>query len=182
MLSLVNFLSEDFMRKQLVRLINDPVLRTKTRPLVEADVSALSELLTMMFEVMKDERGIGLAANQVGLDVSLFVLGINGLHETFINPEILSASDLVDFDEGCLSIPGVVAKTKRYNKVTLRWNDASDPLSKPHEETFEGIKAIAIQHEMDHLNGKLFVDQFGPVKRSMLLDKHKKYMKTVSRS
>lgn len=165
------------MQKQKVRLVGDPALSQKARPISGLDLPSLVHIIPMMYEVMCDEKGIGLAANQVGLDLAVFVLGIGGFQEAFINPEIISTSDLVDFEEGCLSIPGVVAKTKRFNKLTLRWASSLDDISALREETFEGIKAIAIQHEMDHLNGKLFISQFGPVKRAMVLDKHRKYIK-----
>lgn len=165
-----------------VKLINDQFLREKCIPVPPEELGKMPVLIHTMVEVMKREKGIGLAANQIGSNYAIFVLNVDGNQEEFINPEVVSVENLVDFDEACLSIPGTSAKTKRYNTLTLRYSRTMDLLHNVrHEETFHGLKAIAIQHEMDHLNGKLYVDQFGPVKRGMVLDKHKKYLRDKSR-
>jgi len=165
-----------------VRLLNDPVLRQKCIPVPPEELSKMPTLVHTMVEVMKREKGIGLAANQIGVNYAVFVLGVDGNNEEFINPEVVSVENPIDFTEACLSIPGTSAKTKRYNTLTLQYTRTMDLANNiRHEETFHGLKAIAIQHEMDHLNGKLYIDQFGPVKRGMVLDKHKKYLRDLSR-
>lgn len=165
-----------------VRLINDPVLRQSCTRVEGDKLGEIPELVRIMTEVMKRENGIGLAANQIGSTHAVFIISIDGNTEEFINPEVVSVENPIEFQEACLSIPGTSAKTKRYNTLTLRFNRVSDMAHNVrHEVRFDGMKAIAIQHEMDHLNGKLYVDQFGPVKRGMVLDKHKKYLRDLSR-
>lgn len=142
----------------------------------------LNALLLDMHQTMVAENGMGLAANQVGWLLRIFILKDNSLngHCEYINPEVMSQEELVDFEgEGCLSIPGVTANTKRFNKLKLVWQDR---LGTTHTGDFEGMKAFAVQHEMDHLNGKLYVDQFGPIKKSLVLGKHKKYLRELGRS
>jgi peptide deformylase len=99
--------------------------------------------------------------------------------EEYINPEVLEASDLVDFEnEVCLSIPGAFATTKRFKRLKLRWEDQNG-IKKEGE--FLDLQAFAVQHEMDHLDGKLYVDQFGPLKRQMVVAKHKKFLRLFRR-
>lgn len=143
----------------------------------------LDQLLTDMYQTMIAESGMGLAANQIGWVMRIFILKnpsiIKGYLE-YINPEIVSQEELVTFEgEGCLSIPGVKADTQRYRKLTLTWQDKEGTT---HEGVFENMDAFAVQHEMDHLNGKLYIDQLGPVKRSMVLKKHKKYVRAVRKA
>ena len=162
-----------------VRLLDDPVLRKPCDPVdlwtgeVLLDIDAL---LKEMHETMLEERGIGLAANQVGHSLRIFILKDgDSSYKTFINPEIYDQVNLVDFEgEGCLSIPGASATTKRYQQVTLRWVDREGTT---HEGVFTDMEAFAVQHEIDHLDGKLYVDQFKPLKREMVVKKHKKFMK-----
>jgi peptide deformylase len=137
----------------------------------------LDQLLRDMHQTMIAENGIGLAANQIGWKLRLFILRnkTSTGYDEYINPEVISQDELVDFEnEGCLSIPGVVANTKRFRKVKLQWQDRQGTLL---EGNFEDMDAFAVQHEMDHLNGKLYIDQLGPVKRSMVLRKHKKFVR-----
>jgi peptide deformylase len=163
-----------------VRLLNDPILRRPCVTVTGATLPLVASLLDDMNETMKAEGGIGLAANQIGYSVRAFILKEGESFREFINPEIIEQSDLVTFEaEGCLSIPGVVAKTQRYKRLKLTW---LDKLGTKNEEEFIDMKAFAVQHEMDHLNGKLYLDQFGPVKRSMIIGKHKKYLRALGRS
>jgi peptide deformylase len=155
-----------------VRLIKDPVLRKVCAPI---DPSSVDGLLVRMYDVMIAEGGIGLAANQVGDPVRVFILKTIDSYKEYINPEILSQEDLVPFEgEGCLSIPGTSGTTKRFKQLKLAWYDKSGIKT---ESSFSDMEAFAIQHEMDHLNGKLYIDQFGPLKREMTLSKHRKYLK-----
>jgi len=161
-----------------VRLVYDPVLR---KPCEDAHPTIVSyaSLLASMFETMKAENGRGLAANQIGHSVRIFILKDEESYKAYINPEILVQEDLVDFQgEACLSIPGISAVTKRYRKVILKWISTDGDIKiKP----FHDIDAFAVQHEMDHLAGKLYIDQFGPVRQGLLLGKHKKYLKEIGR-
>lgn len=163
-----------------VRLVNDPVLRTKCDPVTKMFIQrALPDILDEMNATMVAENGMGLAANQIGHLVAVFILKDGDSYKEYINPEILSKEELVDFEnEGCLSIPGITAKTKRYKKLKLKYLTVDGA---ELEKDFEGIGAFAVQHEMDHLNGKLYIDQFGPVKKDLLLGKHKKFLKEIRR-
>jgi peptide deformylase len=167
-----------------VRLFSDPALRQKAKPYVFPDVHNIIEreeletFIDVMFQVMKNENGMGLAANQIGDPRAIFVLGGSIPEGVFINPEILEQSDEIDFEEGCLSIPGASGMTKRFNKVKLKYftKEGTEVV-----EDFEGKTAIAIQHEMDHLEGKLYIDAFGHMKKTLILDKHRKFLKMFSR-
>lgn len=160
-----------------VRLIGDPVLRKVCDTL--HTLEGIDALLEEMHRAMVSEQGIGLAANQVGHSVRVFILKDGDSFKEFINPEVITQSELVDFEnEGCLSIPGAFANTKRFKHVRLKWIDRQ---GRTQEEDFLDTQAFAIQHEMDHLNGKLYVDQFGPLKREMVVKKHKKFLKLRSK-
>lgn len=155
-----------------VKKIGDPVLRKKTD--VVTDFTGLEDLIKEMTEIMREEKGIGLAANQAGISKSVCIIdtthGTNPI-EVFINPEIMSGSDVIDFDEGCLSIPGVSAMTKRFSKVKVQYQNL---LGERREEDMEGLRAVAIQHEVDHLNGKLYIDDLSRLKREIVIRKYKK--------
>jgi peptide deformylase len=159
-----------------VRLVSDSVLRTPCDPVnFLEDHTFIVGLLEAMNETMVASNGVGLAANQIGVSVKVFILKNETSFNEFINPEILSQSDLVPFEgEACLSIPGALATTKRYSTLKLKWFDR---FGIEKQETFTGFRAFAVQHEMDHLNGKLYIDQLGPVKRSLVLSKHQKFLK-----
>jgi peptide deformylase len=140
-----------------------------------------------MTETMYKEEGIGLAANQVGDVRAICVMdssdpdenGVRNRPRVFINPRIVaSTSEFVIVEESCLSIPGVFAPTERFKGVTVRYNDIA---GHELEEVLEGIEAIAMQHEVDHLNGKLYVDMLGPVKRNLVITKCQKYLKARAR-
>lgn len=161
-----------------VLLAGDTALRQVCLPANLEDFPDPHEgLLNAMYETMLAENGIGLAANQIGYHFRIFILkeeSPRGYTE-YINPEILSQTNLVDFEgEGCLSIPGVSATTKRYKSIQLAWFTRDGIRI---EGGFTDMRAFAIQHEMDHLNGKLYVDQFGPLKRDLVMTKHRKFLK-----
>lgn len=155
-----------------VKKIGEAVLRKPTEKVT--DFSGLGDLIKEMTEIMREEKGIGLAANQAGVSKSVCIIDITqGTNpvEIFINPEIVSGSDLIDFEEGCLSIPGISAVTKRYSKVKVKYKDIA---GNDREEDMDGLRAVAIQHEVDHLNGKLYVDSLSRLKRDIALKKYKK--------
>jgi peptide deformylase len=162
-----------------VRLAADPVLRKPCSEVDVSDIASIQEVLDAMYTTMVAENGRGLAANQIGLSIRIFILKDGDGYRPYINPEIISQEELVEFEgEGCLSIPGISANTNRYRKVKLLYLDT---FATSQEVEFLDIDAFAVQHEMDHLNGKLYIDQFGPVKKNFLLAKHKKYLKEIRR-
>jgi peptide deformylase len=143
-------------------------------------------LLSEMYCEMVRYNGIGLAANQIGRQERIFVMRDSSRpcgYTCHINPEILELSDVCELqNEGCLSLPGVSSNTPRYNKVRFKWIDETWT---PQEATLEGYKAYIVQHELDHLNGRLYIDLFKSLKKQMLLDKHKKHLRRsakISRS
>lgn len=155
----------------------DPILRKKCKPV--EDYKKLSGLIDDMFDTMYEENGIGLAANQVGVDLNLFIIDISDIEEegesihVFINGEIIESSGESWFEEGCLSIPDVRLDVKRPETITFKYQDESG-----HEHTKEisGLLARAIQHEVDHLNGVFIVDRVTTTTK-MTVDKTLKAIK-----
>jgi len=137
----------------------DPILRKKCNSV--KDFSKLESLLNDMFDTMYEENGIGLAANQVGFDMNLFIIDISGIEEdektrVFINGEIINSEGESWFEEGCLSIPDIRLNVKRPDIIKFKYQDEK---GQEHEEDFDGLLARAIQHEVDHLNGVFIVDR-----------------------
>jgi peptide deformylase len=160
-----------------IYVYGQPVLRKKAIE-ISADYPDLNELLENMWETMKSD-GVGLAAPQVGKSIRLFVIDAtpfaedfpeaDGFRKIFINPVILERNgENEKFNEGCLSIPGIREDIIRKNKIRIKYYDEKFKL---HEEDFSGIKARIIQHEYDHLEGKLFIDHLSPIKRRLLKSK-----------
>ena len=148
----------------------DPRLRTVAKP-VEVVDTRLRQLIDDMFETMYEAPGIGLAATQVDVHVRLLVLDISEEKTqpmVLINPEILSSEGSQVYQEGCLSVPGIYADVKRANSISVR---ALDRDGRPFEITTDGLLAVCIQHEMDHLAGKVFVDYLSPLKRELVKKK-----------
>jgi peptide deformylase len=140
----------------------------------------LSSLLSNMNAIMLKHNGVGLAANQIGRSERIFIAKSDSGYSCFINPVILSYSGSVEsLDEGCLSVPGVSSQVERHKMVELQWQDEQ---WRQHAQQFEGLMAQIIQHEVDHLNGKLYIDHFKPLKRQTLLDKHKKHLRSINKS
>lgn len=157
----------------------DPFLKTVARPVTEFD-DQLKKLVQDMAETMYDEPGVGLAATQVGEDKQLFVMDVFYNKEdpesvkqpvAVINPEVVESDGESFAEEGCLSVPGFRAEVKRAASVRLRFQDLDQ---ETHELNAEGLLAICIQHEFDHLKGKLFIDRLPPLKRRMVQNKLKK--------
>ena len=148
----------------------DPRLRTVARPVKEVD-TRIRQLIDDMFETMYEAPGIGLAASQVDVHQRFMVMDISEEHDqprVFINPEI-TARDGVQVDqEGCLSVPGIFADVTRANQITVKFLDRN---AQPQTLDADGLLAVCIQHEMDHLAGKLFVDYLSPLKREMVRKK-----------
>ncbi|MFO7766162.1 MAG: peptide deformylase [Pelovirga sp.] len=155
----------------------DPLLKKKSVPVTAFD-EALKQLAQDMVETMYDAPGVGLAAPQVGELLRLIVLDCSGADEPAdlliaANPEIIAAAGESYEEEGCLSVPGFCTPVKRHQEVTLRYQDAT---GQTHERHAEGLLAVGIQHEIDHLDGILFVDRLSPLKRSIF---KKKYLKML---
>ncbi|MFA7441192.1 MAG: peptide deformylase [Sphingomonadaceae bacterium] len=162
--------------------VPDPRLRQISAP-VETITDTIRALVPDMFETMYDAPGIGLAAIQVGVPIRLLVMDLmdgppdakgEGTENprVFINPEIIQESDEHSiYNEGCLSVPDQVADVERPAVVRAKWLDLD---GNPHEEQLDGLLATCLQHEMDHLNGVLFIDHLSRLKRDMLLRKLEK--------
>jgi peptide deformylase len=151
----------------------DERLRTMARPVEQVD-DALRELIDDMFETMYDAPGIGLAATQVDHHIRLIVIDVSDNKDepmVFINPEILSRDGVEEMDEGCLSVPGIYERVERADRVKVR---ALDREGKPFELEADGLLAVCIQHEIDHLNGKLFVDYLSGLKQQRIRKKLEK--------
>jgi peptide deformylase len=162
----------------------DPILRQISKP-VETFDDELRTLAADMFETMYEAPGIGLAAVQVGVPIRLLVIDLQEPEEeggepvrdprVFINPEVLWHSDSeVPYTEGCLSVPEQYAEVMRPDRIRARWQDAD---GKAYEEDIDGLLAVCLQHEMDHLNGVLFIDHLSRLKRDMVLKKLAKWRK-----
>ena len=169
--------------------VPDPRLREISKPVetVDDDVRAL---VADMFETMYDAPGIGLAAIQVGVPKRILVIDLQEPEEeegepvkdprVFINPEIVESSDEeVPYTEGCLSVPDQFAEVDRPDRIRARWLDL---YGKQRDEEITGLLAVCLQHEMDHLNGILFIDHLSRLKRQMILkklDKQRKELKAA---
>jgi peptide deformylase len=180
--------------------VPDPLLKTISQPVTKFD-DDLRQLVDDMFETMYDAPGIGLAAIQVGVAQRVLVIDLqtpaphdhghdhehgehcNHDHEVakdprvFINPEILNPSDdLAIYNEGCLSVPDQYADVERPATIRARWQDLDGNV---HEEDMDDLMATCLQHEMDHLEGILFIDHLSRLKRQMVLKKLEKQRKAA---
>jgi peptide deformylase len=165
----------------------DPVLRQISKPVEQFDAE-LKTLVADMFETMYAAPGIGLAAVQVGVPIRLLVIDLQEPEDpedpespvvkhprVFINPEILWHSDNeVPYSEGCLSVPEQYAEVMRPDRIRACWRDEN---GNSYEEDIDGLLAVCLQHEMDHLNGVLFIDHLSRLKRDMVLKKLTKWRK-----
>ena len=154
----------------------DPRLRTRARPVSRFDAE-LGTLIDDMLETMYAAPGIGLAATQVDVHQRVIVIDVSDQHDqplVLINPEILAREGEESTEEGCLSVPGIFDEVKRAAKIRVR---AQDRTGAVFERDYDDILAVCIQHEMDHLEGKLFVDYLSDLKRERIrkkLDKERK--------
>ncbi len=163
-----------------LHLLGSPVLRQRAVPVATVD-DGVRRLLDDLFETMHAAKGVGLAANQIGVAQRVAVVDVGEDHPpplVLINPRILKASEEVETaEEGCLSIPEVFGEVERPLHVTL---EALDRDGRPYRVDVSGYKARAVQHEIDHLDGVLFLDHLSAVKRGLLLAKWKKSRKGQS--
>ncbi len=154
----------------------DERLRTVAKPVERVD-DALRALIDDMFDTMYDAPGIGLAATQVNVHQRLIVIDVseeNNQPLVLINPEILEKSGEEEMDEGCLSVPGIYEKVQRADRVKVR---ALDRNGESFELDTDGLLAVCIQHEIDHLDGKLFVDYLSSLKRQRIKKKLEKQLR-----
>lgn len=173
------------MAKLDIITLPDPKLRLVSEPVERVD-DELRRLLDDMLETMYEAPGIGLAAIQVGVPRRIVTIDVSGREEGeakkplfLINPEIVTASDeRSTYEEGCLSIPDYYAEVERPASVRLRYIDRD---GKPQEIDADGILATCIQHEVDHLDGRLFIDYLSRLKREMVVKKFIKAAKTGSK-
>lgn len=157
-------------------MYGDPVLRQRAKEIAAG--TDVKQLVADMFETMYGANGIGLAAPQIGKGIRLFVIdgssledeeGMEDFKKVFINPMLLEEEGTAwEFEEGCLSIPNIREKVSRKEKLKVRYYDEDWSL---HEEEYDGMKARIIQHEYDHIEGKLFVDYLTPLKKRLLKGK-----------
>ncbi|NLI80984.1 MAG: peptide deformylase [Deltaproteobacteria bacterium] len=156
----------------------DPVLRQKAAEVADLDKQS-RQLIEDMVETMYRAPGIGLAANQVGKPVRILVIDLQKPDEhrgliVLVNPKIVGAQGEITYEEGCLSVPEFFHNVKRFREVTVQGFDRHE---KAVEITANGLLAVVLQHEIDHLDGKLFIDRIGPVARDVFKRKWKKKLK-----
>ncbi len=169
--------------------IPDPRLRAVAMPVAQVD-DAVRTLIDDMFETMYDARGIGLAATQLGIEQRVLVIDLQERESedegsvpvrdphAFVNPELLWVSDDVSvYNEGCLSIPEQYAEVERPARCRVKWLDRDGT---GHEQEFDGLMATCMQHEIDHLNGVLFIDHLSRLKRDMVVKKLTKMRKNAA--
>ncbi len=155
------------MAKLTILEFPDPRLRIKAKPVAAVD-DALRQLIDDMFETMYDAPGIGLAATQVDVHRRLLVADVSQDKDqpwVLINPEIIAKDGVEVTEEGCLSVPGYFEEVERAEQVRVRYLDRN---GKQCEDDFDGLLAVCVQHEMDHLDGKLFVDYLSEAKRQRI--------------
>ncbi len=155
--------------------LGEAILEQKAAPVVDFD-AALAEFVEEMYEAMKHGKGIGLAAPQVGRSVRVFVTGLDDDKlRVFVNPEIvLTSQEECDIEEGCLSIPGLYTKVRRPSMIKMQ---AFTEKGRPFVLEAEGMLARVLQHEYDHLEGKLFVDRLPPGRKQRALIQYNRLVK-----
>ena len=160
----------------------DPRLRTKAQPLTDI-TNATAIIIDDMLVTMYEEKGVGLAATQVDIHQRIVVMDTSENNDqplVFINPEIIATSDEISInEEGCLSVPGTYAKVNRHNACTVK---ALNRYGKEFTLNVTELQSICIQHEIDHLNGILFVDYLSPLKRQRIQKKLEKEAKIDKRN
>ena len=171
------------MSKKKILTLPDPILRKTSEPVEKID-KKIKNLMDDMLETMYAAPGIGLAAVQIGILKRIIVIDLSKEGEKkkpifIVNPEIISkSSDLVSYEEGCLSIPNQFAEVERPNTCKIKFLDYE---GNKKELEAEGLLATCIQHEIDHLNGILFIDYLSKLKKEMIIKKVKKQKKEIDR-
>lgn len=156
----------------------DPRLHTVARPVAEVD-ERIRRLIQDMAETMYAAPGIGLAATQVDVHQQVVVIDISESRSqllVLVNPQIVDSSGTQDYEEGCLSVPGIYETVRRAERVRV---EALDALGQPFSLEAEGLLAVCIQHEIDHLKGKVFVERLSQLKQVRIKNKLKKRMREI---
>ncbi len=136
----------------------EPVLHRRAEKVADPTDPKMAVLINEMIDTMRAAEGVGLAAPQINLSISLCVIEVQGIVSVYFNPKIIrSSEEKVIFEEGCLSIPGEFFPIERAEKITIRYDDAS---GKSRKLTASGFLAIVLQHEIDHLEGTLIIDRY----------------------
>ena len=164
------------MRTLDIRLYPDDILRTRCQPTEMND--EIDRLIDDMLYTMYEAPGIGLAAPQVGRNLRVIVADVSESRDqpvALINPEIIASDGMTEYEEGCLSLPGIYAKVRRPARIRVR---ALNRDGKPIELEADDLLAICLQHEIDHLNGVLFIDHLSALKRNRLLQKYRKALRS----
>lgn len=156
-------------------IYGDPVLREVSKPVEEIN-GEIKDLVSDMADTLKKAQGLGLAAVQIGVLKRVFIVDLSAVDineklRVFINPEIIETEGEIEYEEGCLSFPGIYQKITRAKHVKVR---ALDFNGQPFELAIEGLAARAILHEFDHLEAKLFIDYLSPLAKTMLKGRLKK--------
>lgn len=163
-----------------IRYWPDEFLRRNTEPVADFEFDeAVERISKVMFETMYEDKGIGLSANQVGIDKRIFVMDTKfedeGICDAFINPVIVEASEeKVIYPEGCLSFPDMFINLERAARIKVQYQDAT---GEEQHVVLEGISSVCAQHEIDHLNGIVFFDYLKPAKRRMAEQKLRRLKK-----
>lgn len=161
-----------------IYLYGQPVLRKVAKD-IQPDYPNLKELIANMFETMYNADGVGLAAPQIGLDIRLFIIDLevlaedderfSGFKKVFINPQITERTgEIVKMEEGCLSLPGINESVEREEKIRIQYLDENFVA---HDELYEDFFARCIQHEYDHIEGKLFIDKISGIRKQLIKSK-----------
>jgi peptide deformylase len=159
--------------KLTILLYPDSRLHTVAQPVARVN-DEIRQLINDMGETMYAAPGVGLAATQVDVHLRIIVIDTSPTRDglrAFINPEILEATGVADVEEGCLSVPGIYEKTQRAQHIRVRAQGADGA---QFEHTADGLEAVCIQHEMDHLDGKVFVERLSRMKQQRILTRLKK--------
>ena len=157
-----------------------PILREKSKPVSEV-TGEVKQLIADMMDTLKAANGLGLAAVQIGVLLRVFIVDLSAMDITaetqvFINPEILATAGTMEYEEGCLSFPGLYQRLTRPERVTIR---AMDENGEVFEREYSGVAARAVLHEFDHLEGVLFIDHFSALSRALAERKLKKLAKSA---
>jgi len=166
-----------------IYIYGQPVLRKQAEDIVPEEYEGLKQLIADMFETLAESEGIGLAAPQIGKAIRLAVIDLDvisedlpeykGFRRAFINPHIIEAdsnSKNETMEEGCLSLPGIHESVTRPTRIHVTWIDED---FKAHDEWIEGYLARVMQHEFDHLDGKMFIDHLSPLRKQLIKSKLK---------
>ena len=160
------------------------VLKNPTKKVEDINDEVI-KIVEDMWETMYEKDGVGLACNQINIPYSIVVIdttvkeGVQPVKLTLINPEIIASEGKQSFKEACLSVPGVAAEVERAYWVKVK---ALTPKGQEEIFEFEGFPAVVVQHELDHLQGKVFLDRLKGIKKRLALDKYKKVLKQLERA